>query len=372
MSRAEELACTYVLPLRCRDTGPQAELTPYLRHLSGACAEVIVVDGSPANIFALNAQAWGGFVRHIPPRAEFASLNGKAAGVNTGIAQASQELVVIADDDVRYGRAQLERLLDLLGECELVRPQNYFCPLPWHARWDTARILLNRALGADFPGTLAVRRSRMGAIGGYDGNVLFENLELIRTIEARGGRTVSPLDLYVRRLPPSASHFWAQRTRQAYDDFAIPPRMALWLVIIPALATAAACRRPRGLAAGATVATLAAERGRRRAGGRAVFPATSSLLASAWMLERGICSWLAVLQRVRYGGIRYGDRVIGVAAHSKRQLRPQGRRAIRRPGPVTSLFSLGLEPEPSVPVTATLRSRQPWSSGVERLGEVRP
>jgi hypothetical protein len=328
LSRSGELACSYVLPLRLRDTGRQGELTTYLRQLSRWCAEVVVVDGSPAEIFALNAQAWGGSVRHLPLLPELASLNGKAAGVSTGIAQASYEPIVIADDDVRYERAELERVVDLLEGCELVRPQNYFCPLPWHARWDTARILLNRAVGADFPGTLAVRRSWMRTIGGYDGNVLFENLELIRTIEASGGRTTSPLDLYVRRLPPSASHFWGQRTRQAYDDFAIPLRMALWLTIIPAVATAAARRRPGRLAAAATLATFAAERGRNRAGGQRIFPATSSLLASVWMLERGVCSWLAVIQRLRYGGVRYGDSVIRVAAHSKRRLR---RRATARP-----------------------------------------
>jgi glycosyl transferase family 2 len=327
LSRSGELACSYVLPLRSRDTKRQAELTTYLRQLSRWCAEVVVVDGSSVEVFALNAQAWGGSVRHIPLLPEFASLNGKAAGVNTGIAQASYELIVIADDDVRYERPELERIVDLLEGCELVRPQNYFCPLPWHARWDTARILLNRAVGADFPGTLAVRRSRIRAIGGYDGDVLFENLELIRTVEAGGGRTISPLDLYVRRLPPSARHFWGQRTRQAYDDFAIPPRMALWLIIIPAVATAVARRRPGRLAAGAALASFVAEGGRNRAGGRRIFPATSSLLASVWMLERGVCSWLAVIQRLRYGGVRYGDSVIRVAAHSRRKLR---RRATAR------------------------------------------
>jgi hypothetical protein len=68
-----------------------------------------------------------------------------------------------------------------------------------------------------------------------------------------------------------------------------------------------------------TVAT--AELGRRRAGGAAYFPATSSLLAPVWVFERGVCAWLAVLQRLRFGGVRYGDSVIPVAAHSERQLR---------------------------------------------------
>ena len=89
---------------------------------------------------------------------------------------------MIADDDVRYDEAALTAVHRLLGRADLVRPQNYFDPLPWHAWWDTGRTLLNRALGADYPGTLAVRRSTFLAMGGYDPDVLFENLELIRTV----------------------------------------------------------------------------------------------------------------------------------------------------------------------------------------------
>ena len=33
------------------------------------------------------------------------------------------------------------------------------------------------------------------AAGGYDGDVLFENLELIRTVRARGGEEAVALDL---------------------------------------------------------------------------------------------------------------------------------------------------------------------------------
>ena len=213
------------------------------------------------------------------------------------------------------------RVLELLNRYDLVRPQNYFSPHPWHALWDTSRTLINRAIGGDFPGTLGLRRSTLQAIGGYDGNVLFENLELIRTIEANGGMIACPLDLYVRRLPPDAAHFLGQRTRQAYDDFAIPPRMAAWLSVVPLLSFSLLRGRPRGVLVLAGGSILIAETGRRRAGGAAVFPFVSSLLAPCWVLERSACSWLAVLQRLRYGGVRYGDSIIPVAAHSRRYLR---------------------------------------------------
>lgn len=330
MSAALDLS--YVVPVRWRDGGQRQELAGYLAEIAPHCAEVIVVDGSPPEVFAANAEAWGAFATHVPPLEDERWLMGKVSGVRTGVRLASQERVAIADDDVRYDLEALRRTARLLDAYDLVRPQNYFSSLPWHARWDTARTLLNRCFGRDYPGTLAVRRSRLLAMGLYDGDVLFENLELIRTVRAAGGSDVAPLDLYVARTPPSAGHFWGQRTRQAYDDFALPLRMALWLAVVPLLALdlrrfsrpvvdKSASRGPR-LAPPAAAATIAlAERGRRRAGGAAFFPVTSSLLAPVWVLERGVCAWLALLQRLRFGGVRYGDSVIPLAAHSERHLR---------------------------------------------------
>lgn len=319
------LELSYVVPVRWHDGEQRQDLASYLAEISPHCAEVIVVDGSPAEIFAANAEAWGGVVTHVAPLEDERWLMGKVSGVRTGVRLASRERVVIADDDVRYDIEALRRAAGLLDAYDLVRPQNYFSSLPWHARWDTARTLLNRCFGHDYPGTLAVRRSRLLAMGLYDGDVLFENLELIRTVRAHGGSDAAPLDLYVARVPPSAAHFWGQRTRQAYDDFALPLRMALWLAVLPLLALDRRRRSPR-LAPAAVGAIALAEVGRRRAGGAIHFPASSSLLAPIWVLERGICAWLAVLQRLRFGGVRYGDSVIAVAAHSERQLRRRWRR----------------------------------------------
>jgi hypothetical protein len=318
---ADTASLTYLLPLRWTSGDERASLAEYLRGIAAACDEVIVVDGSPAEIFEANGRAWGDDVVHVAPSAEDACLMGKVAGVNTGVRLASNERIVVADDDVRYEPSELTRMSVLLEDHELVRPQNFFAPLPWHARWDTARTLLNRALGGDFPGTLGVRRSIVLRGGGYDGDVLFENLELMRTVRARGGRAITPLDLYVLRLPPTAGHFWGQRTRQAYDDFAIPLRMACWLAVLPAV-TVAGLRRERTVLLGMLAAAVAlAETGRRRAGGARVFPGSSSLLAPVWILERAVCAWLALLQLLRYGGVRYGDSVIRTAAHSERTLR---------------------------------------------------
>jgi hypothetical protein len=226
---------------------------------------------------------------------------------------------VIADDDVRYGEDALARMLRLLDVCEVVAPQNHFDPLPWHAVWDTGRTLIARAVSHDMPGTLGLRREPFLAMGGYDGDVLFENLELIRTARAAGGVVATPRDLFVRRMPPTASHFWSQRVRQAYDEFARPGRMAAALALLPAVALS---RRPARAAGGLALASVAlAEAGRRRAGGRRVFPARTALAAPAWVAERAVCAWLAVGARAVRGGVPYGGVVMRRAATPSRRLR---------------------------------------------------
>ena len=311
---------TYVLPLKwSRDEGIE-ELAAYLRAIA-TLAEVVVVDGSAPEIYERHSNELGDSVRHIPPRPDLSFAMGKVDGVTTGVLEAGNEFVIVADDDVRYTPAAIRRVRALLDDFELVRPQNYFEPTPWHAQWDTARTLLNRSVAVDYPGTLGVRRSFFESIGGYDGDVMFENLELIRNVEANGGRVTSPLDLYVRRLPPATERFFSQRVRQAYDDFAIPGRMATWFALPPLVVRSIATRRWGRLAMGAGVAVAIAEVGRRRAGGSKVFPATASLFAPAWLLERGVCSWLALASYLRRGGIRYSGSVIRRAASSKRRLR---------------------------------------------------
>src|SRR4029453_6094860 len=72
----------------------------------------------------------------------------------TGLAAAGHEAVVLADDDVRYDQEGLRRLVGLLKAADLVRPQTSLAPAPGRPRPDTARPLLNRVAGGDFPGTL--------------------------------------------------------------------------------------------------------------------------------------------------------------------------------------------------------------------------
>ncbi|HEX2293795.1 MAG TPA: glycosyltransferase family 2 protein [Actinomycetota bacterium] len=317
---------TYVLPFKAGGGEDLDDLTAYLQALARV-VDVIVVDGSEGRAFERHADLWSGYATHVPPRDGLGFANGKVDGVITGVEIAASEKVVVADEDVRYEVGALQRTAELLDSYDLVRPQNYFDPMPWHALWDTGRTLLNRAFAADYPGTLGVRRSVFLDAGGYDGDAMFENLEMIRTIEEAGGSSTAPLDLYVRRLPPDAAQFWAQRTRQAYDDLAQPWRLATFAALGPA-AVVAARWRPALLAAGVGAIVGLAETGRRKGGGTRVFPVAASLMAPLWVVERAACTWVALVHRM-LGGIPYRGSRLKVAANSRRTIR---RRLAERSG----------------------------------------
>ena len=311
---------SYILPYRSRPgDGNEEELDRYVRWLSRR-VQLIVVDGSDPDRVRAHRERWGSIATLAVPDADVRCLNGKVRGVLTGLRRARHEHVIIADDDVRYDDEALLRMQELLRNADLVRPQNFFDPIPWHARWDTSRMLLNRALGNDHPGTLGVRRSFLTSIGGYDGDVLFENLELVRTVLAAGGRVVDAPEMYVRRLPPTTARFLEQRPRQAYDDLAQPARLAFFLVLGPALG-AVARRRPGGLLAAAVASVLVAQVGRLRHGGNRVFDRVSPFFAPFWMVERACLAWLAVFRRFSRGGCTYAGGVIRRAATPPRVLR---------------------------------------------------
>lgn len=310
-----------VIPVRWAAADPWrvAELAEYLRDLAREVDHVTVVDGSPDPLAACHASAWQDHARVMAPAPverlwpdeQWVGLNGKVVGAWTGVLAARSDLVVIADDDVRHTRASLQSLVCLLEHAALVRPVTVYDSWPWQARWDGARTLINVAVGAEWPGTMAVRRPALLEAGGWCPDVLFENLELWRTLEALGLPVVGS-DVVVPRCPPSVRHFWSQRVRQAYDDLAQPGRLAIELALLPALVGLA--RRPRGLAAAAIVSTGLAHLGRRRLG-RSRVPASVALWAPVWVVERAVCTWAALAYRA-LGGVRYCGTRMPRSAHS--------------------------------------------------------
>jgi hypothetical protein len=304
----------YVLPLRANE--PRPELTAYLTWLSSR-VEVVVVDGSAPAVFTAHHDWWSPHVVHVPVDPECATPMGKVGGVLTGLRQVGRRHVIVADDDVRYTDEALRGMERLLRDAEVVRPQNVFTEWPWHARWDAARTLIARATGGDWPGTLGVDRDLLLAAGGYAGDVMFENLELTRTIEATGGRHVVAYDVYVPRSPPFTRQFWNQRVRQAYDELARPGRFACALAILPASVLGGR----RAAAAILVTGTAAAAFGRVRGSGAQHFPASTVLFAPLWITERAITSWVALGSHLFLGGVRYRGTTLRRAANSTRAIR---------------------------------------------------
>src|SRR5205085_4170962 len=130
--------------------------------------------------------------------------------------------IVLADDDIRYAPSDIEQILAMLDDFEVVRPQNYLAlkvgqvsNLPVRldgklktcstipARMEAARMLINRAtLGAaDYPGTCAFRRDAFLRAGDYDGDVLFDNEELIRHLARFGAKICYANNLFIRKRP---------------------------------------------------------------------------------------------------------------------------------------------------------------------------
>ncbi|MFY9737969.1 MAG: glycosyltransferase family 2 protein [Candidatus Cybelea sp.] len=304
---------TYILPIRMNAVDAINELSGYLRTLE--VTQLIVVDASDADAFDRLDREIGGFTLHIRPSVD--GRNGKVRGVLTGLRLASEDRVVVADEDVRYDGRSLREVVRRLDDADVVRPQNFFLPAPWHAVWDSARSLINRAFDGDWPGTLAFRRSAVPK--GYNPDVLFENYELVRTIRAGGGKEDVARDLFVARRPPSFQHFIGQRVRQAYDEFARPLRLLIGLAALPLLA---ACWLRFGTMAMwgfVALTTACAGAGWLRAGAGRYYSALSIAAAPLWALERGICSWLALFERLWFGGVRYSDSIIPDAASSRNE-----------------------------------------------------
>jgi hypothetical protein len=312
---------TYVLPIRRTIVETDDDLAAYLEALV-RLLPVVVVDGSPPEIFADHRARWPRTVEHIPVDEDRRiDLNGKVAGVVTGLRRVRTPKAVIADDDVRYDPFALRRIAALLDTADVVRPQNVFVPAPWHAVLDTGRTLIARATGGDWPGTLGVRMRAYARAGEYDGDVLFENLELVRTLRAVGGTELIAYDLFVARRPPTARRFFSQRVRQAYDELARPRRFVAQLALAPALVLATRAFGPASLGAFALGAVALAECGRRRGGGARVLPALASACAPAWVLERAATSWAALALRIAGGGVRYSHGKLRLAANPPRVLR---------------------------------------------------
>src|ERR1041384_3474873 len=130
--------CTFLLPIRRGEfsTAETSALAIYFDALASAGCEVLVIDGSPSDVFEQHAAVWGSVCHHEPVDRSFGYLNDKVNGIHTGVRLATTEKIVLADDDIRYGAGEIDRVCDLLDQFEVVRPQNFLSPLSWWGRME--------------------------------------------------------------------------------------------------------------------------------------------------------------------------------------------------------------------------------------------
>jgi hypothetical protein len=330
--------CTYILPIRrVRASGSEMkDFAAYFRTLASAGCEVLVVDGSPESVFDEHDRAWSETCRHVKVDPQYHYLNGKVNGIHTGVDLANCEKIIIADDDIRYTAANIERICLLLDQHEMVRPQNYLKPLPWWARMEAARMLLNRALlpTGDYPGTCGFLRSTMRRVGHYDGDVLFDNEEIVRHFALHGARIDNALDFFILKRPSTLNKWWEQRPRQAYEDFVMSAKTAFFLSLLPAGLALCVWAGPKSALLYAALisffASLLALRGR-RAGGRDFIPAWVCLYAPLWILERSLSVYWAIYWKLAHGGYPFGDHLLSKGtgrawvAGGRVPLQPDGR-----------------------------------------------
>jgi hypothetical protein len=310
--------CTYLLPIRRSSFSAteSAELADYFRVLNDAGCDLLVIDGSPASVFQQHGEIWRSLCRHEEVDRSFGYLNDKVNGIHTGVNLAAVEKIILADDDIRYTRAQIERVCELLDDFEVVRPQNFLSPLPWWARMEAARMLINRATlrTADYPGTCAFRRAPMLRVGHYDGDVLFDNEEIIRHFARESARISYATNLFVQKHPPRLKKWIEQRPRQAYEDFGLRIKTALFFCLPLVAILAAFTAGPRGVlfyaVAIAASAMVLAAAGRLRGTAAEYFPASVCLFAPLWILERTISTYWALYWHLVHGGYPFGDKIL--------------------------------------------------------------
>ena len=313
-----ELSCAYVLPIRRTRFNPReaSSLRKYLSTLKDRGCEVIVADGSEPEVFDQYSGVLGAVCRHVPVDRRFGYRNDKVNGIYTGIELASFDRIILADDDIRYSAENISTIMRLLDRNEVVRPQNFLDPLPWWAKMEAARMLINRALlsAADYPGTCAFRRGRMLAAGQYDGDVLFDNEEIIRHLANDDCTVAYANDLFVRKCPPTFRKWIEQRPRQAYEDFGMRLKTTLFLLLLPLLLLIGSLFGITGSAIFfftlSLLATLIALRGRGRGTACKFFPAQCCFFAALWIFERALSTYWALYWYIAHGGYPFGGRLL--------------------------------------------------------------
>jgi hypothetical protein len=154
----------------------------------------------------------------------------------------------------------------------------------------------------------------MLAVGHYDGDVLFDNEEMIRNFAQHGCAILYAENLFVQKRPPVFRKWIEQRPRQAYEDFGMRAKTALFFSLLPLLVITAMSFGRNGvtslLIAISLFSIFTACRGRARGRAREFFPLRCCFFAPLWIAERTLSTYWALYWYFRHGGYPFGDRIL--------------------------------------------------------------
>jgi hypothetical protein len=296
--QAAELRCSYVIGI---DGGPMAfqdlrSLGERCTLLTGEGCEVVVVDASAPAAFDDHRRVLRWVARHLPPAAAHLTVNGSLHLLEAAADFAQTNKVVVATPEAHYRSEDLQRVCDLLEEHEVVVPSEYLDPLPWWARIDAGRMLLQRAVvvSPDAAGTFGFRRDSLATIRRHGRPS--DAGDILHALATQGMELHDAADVFIRRTPPALGDWWRRRPHESSSRLS-PAGAALFLTLIPLLVLAGLLGGA-GLMAGFSGAlafsTFAlAVRGRLGAAAR-YFPVTTCLFAPIWLLERSLTAYRAV------------------------------------------------------------------------------
>ena len=220
-------------------------------------------------------RAWGAVGTHVGVDPQYRYLNGKVNGVHTGVALAavasasSSPTTTFATcaEDVERRCASCSRAF------ELVRPQNYLSPLPWWARLEAARMLINRGVlrTGDYPGTCGIATQRDAARRPLRRRRALRQRRARAALHREGRATsATPTTFFILKRPPTLAKWREQRPRQAYEDFVMRAKTVTFMCVIPLAARRVSHAAAAAVVVGVTL-TIAAvgHRCSPRAGARA-------------------------------------------------------------------------------------------------------
>jgi hypothetical protein len=302
--KARDCRCSYVVVIaRDREADNDLrDLAAYLSTLSLAGCEVIVVDGSPAPVFEKNSRILRWVSGHIAARPQHHNFSGAIDVVRTAIDVSSCDRIIVAEENVRYDEKAVASVCELLDSHEVVKPQDYFDPLPWWIGIEAGRMLVQRGVepSPDHGATFGMRTSSLRRLRGVD--VTWSNGDdPVRYLATQGAEVFSACDVFVRRLPPPLNDWLRDRPKQAGDDFELPVKTAFFFALLPVamvLAIVGGVRLAGGYAGAIAFASLVlAIRGRGSAS--AFFPLRACLSAPLWVFERSVSVYWALVQKMR-------------------------------------------------------------------------